>query len=67
MLVTFTSWLLSVVSTLALQTFVTLYDEILTIASSSFDTIFRHIVDKPDEPCLVHCTGGCRSFRFPSI
>ncbi|KAF9009833.1 hypothetical protein BDZ89DRAFT_1078291 [Hymenopellis radicata] len=40
------------------DTFVTLNDELLMIASSSFDTIFRHIVDKPDEPCLVHCTAG---------
>lgn len=37
----------------------TIYDEILTIGAPSYERIFRHIIDKPEEPCLVHCTGEC--------
>ncbi|KAF7362496.1 TYR-PHOSPHATASE-2 domain-containing protein [Mycena venus] len=41
-----------------LETFVTLYHEILEIGGPAFEQVFRHMLDKPDEPCLIHCTAG---------
>ncbi|KAJ7496580.1 protein-tyrosine phosphatase-like protein [Mycena latifolia] len=41
-----------------LETFVTLYHEILEIGGPAFEKVFRHMLDRPDEPCLIHCTAG---------
>jgi len=41
-----------------LNTFVTLYTEILENGAGAFENIFTHLKNKPDEPCLVHCTAG---------
>ncbi|KAJ7350862.1 protein-tyrosine phosphatase-like protein [Mycena albidolilacea] len=41
-----------------LETFVTLYHEILEIGGSAFEQVFRHMLDRPSEPCLIHCTAG---------
>ncbi|KIY63706.1 hypothetical protein CYLTODRAFT_432849 [Cylindrobasidium torrendii FP15055 ss-10] len=40
------------------ETFMKIYEEILTVGAPSYERIFRHIIDKPEEPCLVHCTAG---------
>ncbi|KAA1469502.1 hypothetical protein DENSPDRAFT_835137 [Dentipellis sp. KUC8613] len=42
------------------QAFAKLYDGILDHGGPAFGTIFRHIKDRPDEPCLIHCTGQFR-------
>jgi hypothetical protein len=34
-----------------------MYREMLEAGGPTFDTVFRHLVDKPEETCLVHCTG----------
>ncbi|KAJ6534015.1 protein-tyrosine phosphatase-like protein [Mycena vulgaris] len=41
-----------------LETFITLYHEILEIGGPAFEKVFRHLLDRPDEPCLIHCTAG---------
>ncbi|KAK0226492.1 protein-tyrosine phosphatase-like protein [Armillaria fumosa] len=41
-----------------IQTFLEVYEEILTIAGPAFNAILRHLIDKPEEPILVHCTAG---------
>ncbi|KAK7052863.1 hypothetical protein VNI00_004182 [Paramarasmius palmivorus] len=41
-----------------LETFVDLYQNILELGGPAFETILKHLLDKPDEPCLVHCTAG---------
>ncbi|KAK0212304.1 protein-tyrosine phosphatase-like protein [Desarmillaria ectypa] len=41
-----------------IQTFLEVYEEILTIAGPAFNAILRHLIDKPGEPILVHCTAG---------
>ncbi|KAJ7647914.1 protein-tyrosine phosphatase-like protein [Roridomyces roridus] len=40
------------------ETFVKLYHEILESAGPAFEKVFRHMLDKPDQPCLIHCTAG---------
>lgn len=39
------------------KAFATLYSSILIKGAPAFETILKHFRDKPDEPCLVHCTG----------
>ena len=34
-----------------------LYSQILDHAGPAFGIILRHIRDRPDDPCLFHCTG----------
>ncbi|KAJ3981200.1 protein-tyrosine phosphatase-like protein [Lentinula detonsa] len=41
-----------------LQAFLTTYEEILDTATEAFRTVFVHLRDHPDQPCLVHCTAG---------
>ncbi|KAJ7744674.1 protein-tyrosine phosphatase-like protein [Mycena metata] len=41
-----------------LETFVRLYHEILEIGGPAFEMVFRHMLERPDEPCLIHCTAG---------
>ncbi|KAF8161798.1 protein-tyrosine phosphatase-like protein [Mycena galopus ATCC 62051] len=41
-----------------LETFVTLYREILELGGCAFERVFRHMLNRPDEPCLIHCTAG---------
>ncbi|KAJ7125423.1 protein-tyrosine phosphatase-like protein [Mycena epipterygia] len=41
-----------------LETFVTLYHEILEMGGPAFEKVLRHMLDRPDEPCLIHCTAG---------
>ncbi|EEB89246.1 hypothetical protein MPER_12680, partial [Moniliophthora perniciosa FA553] len=41
-----------------LQTFMDIYQSILELGGPAFETILRHLLNKPDEPCLVHCTAG---------
>ncbi|KAJ4485861.1 protein-tyrosine phosphatase-like protein [Lentinula aciculospora] len=41
-----------------LQAFLGTYEEILDTATEAFRTVFVHLRDHPDEPCLVHCTAG---------
>ncbi|KAJ3754018.1 protein-tyrosine phosphatase-like protein [Lentinula raphanica] len=41
-----------------LGAFLTTYGEILDTATEAFRTVFIHLRDHPDQPCLVHCTAG---------
>ncbi|KAJ7286863.1 protein-tyrosine phosphatase-like protein [Mycena rebaudengoi] len=41
-----------------LQTFVRLYQEILDLGGPAFEKVLRHMLDRPEEPCLIHCTAG---------
>ncbi|KAJ7133693.1 protein-tyrosine phosphatase-like protein [Mycena crocata] len=41
-----------------LQTFVGLYHEILEMCGPGFEKVFRHMLDRPNEPYLIHCTAG---------
>ncbi|KAJ6488236.1 protein-tyrosine phosphatase-like protein [Mycena vitilis] len=41
-----------------LETFVTLYHEILEMGGPAFELVFRHMLERPEEPCLIHCTAG---------
>ncbi|KAJ7125424.1 protein-tyrosine phosphatase-like protein [Mycena epipterygia] len=41
-----------------LEAFVKDADGTLEIGAPAFETIFRHFLDRPDEPCLFHCTAG---------
>ncbi|KAJ7645969.1 protein-tyrosine phosphatase-like protein [Mycena polygramma] len=41
-----------------LETFVTLYHEILEMGGPAFEQVFRHMIERPEEPCLIHCTAG---------
>ncbi|KAJ6631341.1 protein-tyrosine phosphatase-like protein [Mycena sp. CBHHK59/15] len=41
-----------------LETFIALYHEILEMGGPAFEKVFRHMLDRPDEPCMIHCTGG---------
>ncbi|KAJ7478632.1 protein-tyrosine phosphatase-like protein [Mycena galericulata] len=41
-----------------IKSFVTLYQEILDSAGPAFEKVFRHMLDRPEEPCLFHCTAG---------
>ena len=34
------------------------YAKMLEEGAGSFEVIFKHLKDKPDEPCLLHCTGN---------
>lgn len=36
----------------------TLYAQILNSAGPAFGVVLRHIRDRPDSPCLFHCTAG---------
>lgn len=35
-----------------------LYSQILDSAGPAFGVVLRHIRDKPDSPCIFHCTAG---------
>ncbi len=35
-----------------------LYSQILDNAGPAFGVVLRHIRDKPDSPCMFHCTAG---------
>jgi len=35
-----------------------LYSQILDHGGQPFGTILRHVRDRPNEPCLFHCTAG---------
>jgi len=41
-----------------LETFLELYQEILASAGKAFEPVFRHVIENPEEPCLIHCTAG---------
>ncbi|KAF5365983.1 hypothetical protein D9758_006674 [Tetrapyrgos nigripes] len=41
-----------------LETFLELYQEMLECGAGAYETIFRHLIERPDELCLVHCTAG---------
>ncbi|ESK87858.1 protein tyrosine serine phosphatase [Moniliophthora roreri MCA 2997] len=41
-----------------LETFMDIYQSILELGGPAFEIILRHLLDKPDELCLVHCTAG---------
>ncbi|KAF9076016.1 protein-tyrosine phosphatase-like protein [Rhodocollybia butyracea] len=41
-----------------LEAFLSLYEEILETGKDAFKTVFLHLRDHPEEPCLVHCTAG---------
>jgi len=38
--------------------FASTYARTLESGGPAFETILKHLRDKPDEPCLVHCTAG---------
>ncbi|KAI0660756.1 protein-tyrosine phosphatase-like protein [Cubamyces menziesii] len=40
------------------EAFMILYAQILDNAGPAFGVVLRHIRDKPDSPCLFHCTAG---------
>ncbi|KAJ6539696.1 protein-tyrosine phosphatase-like protein [Mycena capillaripes] len=40
------------------EAFMELYSQILDHGGPSFGTILRHVRDKPNEPCIFHCTAG---------
>ncbi|KAI0776215.1 protein-tyrosine phosphatase-like protein [Trametes elegans] len=40
------------------ESFMILYTQILDNAGRAFGVILRHIRDRPDSPCLFHCTAG---------
>ncbi|KAJ7774097.1 protein-tyrosine phosphatase-like protein [Mycena olivaceomarginata] len=40
------------------EAFMELYSQILEHGGPSFGTILRHVRDRPNEPCLFHCTAG---------
>ncbi|THH10695.1 hypothetical protein EW145_g1158 [Phellinidium pouzarii] len=40
------------------EAFATLYSNILESGARAYETILKHIRDKPGEACLVHCTAG---------
>ncbi|KAJ7072923.1 protein-tyrosine phosphatase-like protein [Mycena amicta] len=39
-------------------TFVRVNNEILESAGPAFEVVLRHMINHPDEPCMVHCTVG---------
>ncbi|KAK7057795.1 protein tyrosine serine phosphatase [Favolaschia claudopus] len=41
-----------------LQAFVQDAQKTLEIGASALETIFRHLLERPNEPCLFHCTGN---------
>ncbi|KAJ7189004.1 protein-tyrosine phosphatase-like protein [Mycena filopes] len=41
-----------------LEAFVKSAQDTLEIGASAFETIFRHFLERPDEPCVFHCTAG---------
>ncbi|KAK7695400.1 hypothetical protein QCA50_000036 [Cerrena zonata] len=40
------------------EAFMELYSQILDNGGVAFGQILRHVRDKPDEPCIMHCTAG---------
>ncbi|KAI9000781.1 protein-tyrosine phosphatase-like protein [Trametes punicea] len=40
------------------EAFMILYAQILDNAGPAFGVVLRHIRDRPDSPCLFHCTAG---------
>ncbi|PAV24021.1 tyrosine serine phosphatase [Pyrrhoderma noxium] len=38
--------------------FAALYSGILENGGPAFETVLRHLKDRPGEPCLIHCTAG---------
>jgi len=40
------------------EAFLALYSEILERGGGAVETVFLHLRDHPDEPCLLHCTAG---------
>ncbi|KAF8832122.1 hypothetical protein HHX47_DHR1001228 [Lentinula edodes] len=50
-----------------LQAFLNTYEEILDTATEAFRTVFIHLRDHPDQPCLIHCTGKEEQFITLSI
>ncbi|KAI0375894.1 hypothetical protein BV20DRAFT_932406 [Pilatotrama ljubarskyi] len=40
------------------EAFMVLYSQILDNAGPAFAVVLRHIRDRPDSPCLFHCTAG---------
>ncbi|KAL1946463.1 hypothetical protein VTO73DRAFT_14567 [Trametes versicolor] len=40
------------------EAFMVLYSQILDSAGPAFGVVLRHIRDKPDSPCIFHCTAG---------
>ncbi|KAK0454387.1 protein-tyrosine phosphatase-like protein [Armillaria borealis] len=47
-----------------IQTFLEVYEEILTIAGPAFNAILRHLIANPEEPILVHCTGYVNDYAL---
>ncbi|THV06664.1 hypothetical protein K435DRAFT_773023 [Dendrothele bispora CBS 962.96] len=41
-----------------LETFLDLYHEILELGAGAYEVIFKHLIERPNELCLVHCTAG---------
>ncbi|KAG7091308.1 hypothetical protein E1B28_010354 [Marasmius oreades] len=50
--------LMSQFETNEIQAFMRIYTEILELGGPAFEKILRHMIEKPDEPRLVHCTAG---------
>ncbi|KAF7355628.1 hypothetical protein MSAN_01480100 [Mycena sanguinolenta] len=40
------------------EAFMELYSQILDHGGPAFGTILRHVRDRPNEPCVFHCTAG---------
>ncbi|KAJ3484010.1 hypothetical protein NLI96_g5924 [Meripilus lineatus] len=40
------------------ETFRRAYTRVLKDGGKAYGTVFRHMKDHPDQPCLVHCTAG---------
>ncbi|KAH9850816.1 protein-tyrosine phosphatase-like protein [Lenzites betulinus] len=41
-----------------IEAFMILYSQILNSAGPAFGVVLRHIRDRPNSPCLFHCTAG---------
>lgn len=44
-----------------------MYEVILEQGAPAFETVLRHVKDHPDEPCVVHCTGGFASLSYSML
>ncbi|KAG7091309.1 hypothetical protein E1B28_010354 [Marasmius oreades] len=55
--------LMSQFETNEIQAFMRIYTEILELGGPAFEKILRHMIEKPDEPRLVHCTGKSTWFQ----
>lgn len=52
--------------TFELQAFIILYMEIIDQGGEALEKILVHLRDKPEDPCLIHCTGSS-ALSFPSL